>query len=138
MPIDHRRWRLRHGRDIADLPGIVRLAKTYGAKNHGRRRPWDRRSWKGRARNGGALWLRNEVDLIMGTYSKSLAAIGGFVAGRADVISWIRHLFSLDDLQRQSPAFFGGLGERRFGHHRRAARIKGSTLEKYPQDAERI
>jgi 8-amino-7-oxononanoate synthase len=35
---------------------------------------------------------RNEVDLIMGTHSKSLAAIGGFVAGRADVISWIRHL----------------------------------------------
>jgi 7-keto-8-aminopelargonate synthetase-like enzyme len=28
----------------------------------------------------------------MGTYSKSLAAIGGFVAGRADVISWIKHL----------------------------------------------
>jgi len=36
--------------------------------------------------------LENEVDLIMGTHSKSLAAIGGYVAGREDVISWIRHI----------------------------------------------
>jgi len=57
-------------------------------------------------------------------------------AGRRDQLD--QASFSLDDLQRQSPAFFGGLGERRFGHRRRAARIKGSALEKYPQDAERI
>jgi 8-amino-7-oxononanoate synthase len=31
------------------------------------------------------------VDLIMGTYSKSLAAIGGFVAGSEEVISYIKH-----------------------------------------------
>jgi len=36
--------------------------------------------------------LENEVDLIMGTYSKSLAAIGGFIAGSLDVINWIKHL----------------------------------------------
>jgi 7-keto-8-aminopelargonate synthetase-like enzyme len=36
--------------------------------------------------------LENEVDLIMGTYSKSLAAIGGFIAGPSDVVNWIKHL----------------------------------------------
>jgi 7-keto-8-aminopelargonate synthetase-like enzyme len=33
----------------------------------------------------------DEVDLIMGTFSKSLASTGGFVAGRKDVVNWIRH-----------------------------------------------
>jgi 7-keto-8-aminopelargonate synthetase-like enzyme len=32
-----------------------------------------------------------EVDLLMGTFSKSLAAIGGFVAGDAEVIDYVRH-----------------------------------------------
>ena len=35
--------------------------------------------------------LTNEVDLIMGTFSKSLASIGGFIAGDADTINWLRH-----------------------------------------------
>src|SRR5690606_30739584 len=35
--------------------------------------------------------LEKEVDLIVGTFSKSLASIGGFVAGPSDVIDWIRH-----------------------------------------------
>jgi 8-amino-7-oxononanoate synthase len=78
--------------DIADLPGIVRLAKVYGA-----RIMVDDAHAVGVLGNGGRgtaehFGLENEVDLIMGTYSKSLAAIGGFVAGRADVISWIKHL----------------------------------------------
>jgi len=78
--------------DIADLPAIVRLAKAYGA-----RIMVDDAHAIGVLGNGGRgtaehFGLENEVDLIMGTYSKSLAAIGGFVAGRADVISWIKHL----------------------------------------------
>ncbi len=36
--------------------------------------------------------VEDQVDLIMGTYSKSLAAIGGFVAGSADVIDFIKHV----------------------------------------------
>src|SRR5512147_981714 len=78
--------------DIADLPAIVRLARAYGARimvddAHGI-------GVLGKGGRGTAehFGLENEVDLIMGTYSKSLAAIGGFVAGRADVISWIKHL----------------------------------------------
>jgi 7-keto-8-aminopelargonate synthetase-like enzyme len=36
--------------------------------------------------------LEDQVDLIMGTYSKSLAAIGGFVAGSKEVINFIKHI----------------------------------------------
>ncbi len=35
--------------------------------------------------------LEQDVDLIMGTYSKSLASIGGFIAGDKDVINYIKH-----------------------------------------------
>ena len=78
--------------DIADLPAIVRLAKAYGA-----RIMVDDAHGIGVLGNGGRgtaehFGLENEVDLIMGTYSKSLAAIGGFIAGPSDVINWIKHL----------------------------------------------
>jgi 8-amino-7-oxononanoate synthase len=78
--------------DIADLPNIVRLAKAYGARimvDDAHAIGVLGQGGRGTAEHFG---LENEVDLIMGTYSKSLAAIGGFVAGRADVISWIKHL----------------------------------------------
>jgi 8-amino-7-oxononanoate synthase len=78
--------------DIADLPAIVRLAKAYGARimvddAHGI-------GVLGKGGRGTAehFGLENEVDLIMGTYSKSLAAIGGFIAGPSDVVNWIKHL----------------------------------------------
>jgi 8-amino-7-oxononanoate synthase len=77
--------------DIANLPEIVSLAKKYGARvmvddahgigvlgNTGR----------GTAEHFG---LEDEVDLIMGTYSKSLASIGGFISGSSDVIHYIKH-----------------------------------------------
>jgi 7-keto-8-aminopelargonate synthetase-like enzyme len=35
--------------------------------------------------------MENDVDLIMGTFSKSLASIGGFVAGPTKVLEWIQH-----------------------------------------------
>jgi 8-amino-7-oxononanoate synthase len=78
--------------DIADLPAIVKLANAYGA-----RLMLDDAHGVGVLGNGGRgtaehFGVENEVDLIMGTHSKSLAAIGGFVAGGADVISWIRHV----------------------------------------------
>lgn len=77
--------------DIADLPGIVKLAKHYNAQimvddAHavgvlGKR-------GAGTAEHFG---LENEVDLIMGTFSKSFATIGGFVVGEKKVITYIRH-----------------------------------------------
>ena len=77
--------------DIAKLPEIVALAKKYNASimvdeahglgvlgDHGR----------GTCNHFG---VTDDVDLIMGTFSKSLASIGGFVAGDKAVINWLRH-----------------------------------------------
>jgi len=78
--------------DIADLPNIIKLAKPYGA----RVMVDDAHSigvlgagGRGTAEHFG---LEDQVDLIMGTYSKSLAAIGGFVAGSKEVIDFIKHI----------------------------------------------
>lgn len=78
--------------DIADLPSIVKLAKTYGARvmvddAHGIGVLGE--GGRGTAEHFG---LEEPVDLIMGTYSKSLAAIGGFVAGSREVIDFIKHI----------------------------------------------
>ena len=78
--------------DIADLPNIVKLAKTYGA-----RVMVDDAHSVGVLGAGGRgtaehFGLEDQVDLIMGTYSKSLAAIGGFMAGSKEVIDFIKHV----------------------------------------------
>ncbi|MBM4141482.1 MAG: pyridoxal phosphate-dependent aminotransferase family protein [Nitrospira sp.] len=77
--------------DIANLPEIILLAKKYGARlmvddAHG----IGVLGKKGRGTTE-HFGLENEVDLIMGTYSKSLASIGGFISGSADVIHYIKH-----------------------------------------------
>jgi 8-amino-7-oxononanoate synthase len=78
--------------DIADLPAIVKLAKAYGAKvmvddAHGV-------GVLGATGRGTAehFHLEDQVDLIVGTFSKSLAAIGGFVVGPKNVITFIKHI----------------------------------------------
>jgi len=78
--------------DIVDLPSIIKLAKTYGARvmvddAHGIGVLGE--GGRGTAEHFG---LEDPVDLIMGTYSKSLAAIGGFVAGSRKVIDFIKHV----------------------------------------------
>ncbi len=78
--------------DIADLPAIVREAKAHGARvmvddAHGIGVLGD--GGRGTAEHFG---LERDVDLIMGTYSKSLAAIGGFIAGAADIVNYIKHV----------------------------------------------
>jgi 8-amino-7-oxononanoate synthase len=77
--------------DIANLPEIVVLAKRYGARlmvddAHGI-------GVLGRTGRGTAehFGLENDVDIIMGTYSKSLASIGGFIAGSEKVVHYIKH-----------------------------------------------
>ena len=77
--------------DIVNLPDVVRLAKRYGARimvddAHGI-------GVLGKTGRGTAehFGLEEEVDLIMGTYSKSLASIGGFIAGSEPVIHYIKH-----------------------------------------------
>ncbi len=77
--------------DIVNLPEVVGLAKNYGARvmvddAHGI-------GVLGKTGRGTAehFDLENDVDLIMGTYSKSLASIGGFIAGSEEVIHYIKH-----------------------------------------------
>jgi 8-amino-7-oxononanoate synthase len=77
--------------DICKLPEIVKLAKKFGARvmvddahalgvmgKHGR----------GTAEHFG---LEEDVDIIMGTFSKSLASLGGYVASKHAVVDYLRH-----------------------------------------------
>jgi 8-amino-7-oxononanoate synthase len=78
--------------DIADLPSIIKLAKAYKARvmvDDAHAVGVLGRGGRGTAEHFG---LEDQVDLIMGTYSKSLAAIGGFVAGSKEVIDFIKHI----------------------------------------------
>lgn len=79
------------GGDIARLPEITRLAKKYGARVF----VDDAHSIGVLGKNGRGtashFGLDDEVDLIMGTFSKSFASLGGFVAGEGLVIDYIKH-----------------------------------------------
>lgn len=77
--------------DLANLPEIVRLKHKYNAsilvdEAHGI-------GVFGKEGRGVCdhFGLTDEVDLIMGTFSKSLASIGGFIAGDKDTINYLRH-----------------------------------------------
>ena len=79
--------------DLADLPGIVKLARKYNAnimvdEAHGLGVLGRKYNGKGTCDHFGLL---PEVDLIMGTFSKSLASIGGFIAGDYHTINYLRH-----------------------------------------------
>jgi 8-amino-7-oxononanoate synthase len=78
------------GGDIAPLPQIVEICKKHGA----RLMVDDAHSLGVLAGGRGTaahFGLTDEVDLIMGTFSKSFASIGGFIAGSADVVHYIQH-----------------------------------------------
>jgi 8-amino-7-oxononanoate synthase len=77
--------------DIANLPEIVALAKKYGARvmvDDAHSIGVLGKTGRGTAEHFG---LEDEIDLIMGTYSKSLASIGGFISGSEDTIHFIKH-----------------------------------------------
>lgn len=77
--------------DIADLPTLVELRREYGAAilvDDAHAVGVLGETGAGTAEHWG---LTDEVDLILGTFSKSFASIGGFVAGRADVIDYLQH-----------------------------------------------
>ena len=93
--------------DIAKLPEIVALAKKYNASvmvdeahgigvlgDHGR----------GTCNHFG---VTDDVDLIMGTFSKSLASIGGFIASDKDTINYLRkELTNVELLKKLFPSDF--------------------------------
>jgi 8-amino-7-oxononanoate synthase len=79
------------GGDIVDLPKLVEVSKEHDARilvddahaigvlgEHG----------DGTASHFG---LENDVDIVMGTFSKSFASLGGFLAAQEDVIHYIKH-----------------------------------------------
>jgi 8-amino-7-oxononanoate synthase len=78
------------GGDLADLKNIVPIAKKYGARlmvddAHGI-------GVTGRGRGTACEFgLTDQVDLIMSTFSKSFASLGGFIAGDEDVVHYIKH-----------------------------------------------
>jgi 8-amino-7-oxononanoate synthase len=77
--------------DLANVPGIVKLAKKYGARvivddAHGVGVMG--KNGRGTSEHFG---MNNEVDLITATFSKSFASLGGFVAGDRKVIQYIKH-----------------------------------------------
>ena len=77
--------------DVANVPEIVRLAETYGAavmvdEAHG----------IGVFGEGGRgvchhYGVADKVDLIMGTFSKSFASLGGFIATDKEITNYLRH-----------------------------------------------
>ncbi|HOI23824.1 MAG: pyridoxal phosphate-dependent aminotransferase family protein [Treponema sp.] len=78
------------GGDIVDLPELVAICKKHGARLY----VDDAHSLGVLGGGRGTAWhfgLTDQVDLIMGTFSKSFASLGGFVAGDTDVINYIKH-----------------------------------------------
>jgi 8-amino-7-oxononanoate synthase len=80
------------GGDLSNLPEIVKIARKYGARlmvdeahglgvmgKHGR----------GACEHFG---LEDEVDIVMCTFSKSLASLGGCIAAREEVINYLKHI----------------------------------------------
>ena len=78
------------GGDIAKLPEIVALAKRYGARvmvDDAHALGVIGRGGRGTASYFG---LEDEVDIYMGTFSKSLASLGGYMAASAKVADYVR------------------------------------------------
>ncbi|MCS6835063.1 MAG: pyridoxal phosphate-dependent aminotransferase family protein [Anaerolineae bacterium] len=78
------------GGDLAPLPQLIEVCRKYGARlmvddAHGV-------GVTGQGRGTGFHFgVQDQIDLMMGTFSKSFASIGGFIAGSADVIHYIQH-----------------------------------------------
>src|SRR5580700_4192541 len=77
--------------DIADLRGIMKLAKPYGARVY-----VDEAHGIGVLGSTGAgaaehLGVLDDVDIVMGTFSKSLASVGGFIAADRAVVDYLKH-----------------------------------------------
>jgi 8-amino-7-oxononanoate synthase len=77
--------------DIVNLPEIVNLAEHYGASimvDDAHALGVIGKNGSGTASHFG---LTDKVDLIMGTFSKSFASLGGFIASDKEVINYIKH-----------------------------------------------
>ncbi len=108
------------GGDLAPLDELVPLCKKYGA-----RLMVDDAHGIGVTGGGrGTAWqfgVTEGVDLIMSTFSKSFASLGGFVAGDEPVIHYIKHHRPLTAVQRKHPTLERGGRSRRAQDHARGA-----------------
>jgi len=80
------------GGDIVDLPAMVQVAKKHGARimiDDAHAVGVLGEKGRGTAEHFG---LEKEVDLVAGTFSKSFASIGGFIAGDEEVVHFVKHL----------------------------------------------
>jgi len=76
---------------IVNLPGIVKLAKQYGARllvDDAHSTGVIGKGGRGTASHFG---ITDQVDMTMGTFSKTFASLGGFVAGPERVINYLKH-----------------------------------------------
>jgi 7-keto-8-aminopelargonate synthetase-like enzyme len=119
--------------DIAPLPEIVRLAERYDAAVMA-----DDAHALGVLGETGAgtaahFDLTDRVDLIMGTFSKSLASVGGFIAARCEVIDYLMHharslIFSASLSPANAAAVLGALEIMREEPERRVRLWENTTF----------
>lgn len=79
------------GGEICNLPKIVELARKYGARvmvDDAHALGVLGEKGRGTAEYFG---LEDEVDIIMGTFSKSLASLGGYMAASEEVVTYVKH-----------------------------------------------
>jgi len=77
--------------DVANLPEIVRLAKQYNASVMVDEAHAIGVFGKGGRGTCNHFGVANDVDLIMGTFSKSFASLGGFIACDKEITNYLRH-----------------------------------------------
>ncbi len=120
--------------DIIPLPELCRIAGEYGAAVM----VDDAHSIGVLGKNGAGtashFGLTDQVHLIMGTFSKSLASLGGFIASDAETIDYLKHHSRPADFQRQHEPGQrrGGAGRR--GDHGAGAGTGRPALAQYPPD----
>lgn len=89
--------------ELCKLPDIVRIAQKYGAKvmvDDAHSVGIFGKTGAGVAEHFG---LVDKVDLLMGTFSKSFASMGGYIAGDSDVISYLKHTSRAQIFQASMP-----------------------------------
>jgi 8-amino-7-oxononanoate synthase len=77
--------------DVVDLPPMVRVAKEHGAVLY-----VDEAHSLGVMGPGGRgvvhhFGLNDDVEIVMGTFSKSLGSMGGFIAGSSEMVEYLKH-----------------------------------------------
>ena len=117
---------------VADLPGIKKLADRFGASDHGGRRARHGCDGRDRAEDARALRHGGAVDLVCGTFSKSLGTIGGFTRPRRRSCHVPQTELSSVHLLGESSSGVDGHGARLSGGHREEPELLDSASGRTP------